>query len=470
MSPMLRTLGLWATIVALFLCWEESARADIYTVTRTDDPNPGACLPADCSLREALTASNGSPTVDDLIVLPASATPYLNQYEELSFPISDAAEVRGAGADRAVVEGDGKRPVFTTESPGVVIVGITIRGGNGGIQNNDQLTLRRVSVEHNKANAAGGGIQTNGLLFVESSFLGFNVSTAGAGGAIQANAPVTVVNSTIAGNSSSGPSAILGNDSVTISSSAIAFNTSEGSTPAAVTGIPLTVRDSVFSANRNSAASLSCGSMFPVISLGGNVEDGSSCATAAGDRPNAAAGLGTLALHGGTTPVYDLLPGSAAIDAATGCPPLDQRGAPRPQGAACDSGPYEVQPLASPSADTEVRMSVGKGRLILSAKGVTRIRLTCSPTEAHPPCSGTVVLRTRGKVDLGAKRRKLRLATANFSVGVGETKKIALRLPAGKAELVRDEPVARRALILVRAKDAVGNRRLIESPRRIVPR
>jgi CSLREA domain-containing protein len=61
--------------------------------------------------------------------------------------------------------------------------------------------------------------------------------------------------------------------------------------------------------------------------------------------------LGPLAANFGPTSTHALAPGSAAVDVvpAAGCPPTDQRGIGRPQGAACDAGAYE---LAPPSAST----------------------------------------------------------------------------------------------------------------------
>ncbi len=59
---------------------------------------------------------------------------------------------------------------------------------------------------------------------------------------------------------------------------------------------------------------------------------------------NADPKLGALANNGGPTQTMALGAGSAAIDAApvAGCPATDQRGVPRPQGAACDIGAFEV--------------------------------------------------------------------------------------------------------------------------------
>lgn len=62
--------------------------------------------------------------------------------------------------------------------------------------------------------------------------------------------------------------------------------------------------------------------------------------------------VGVVANNGGLTPTMALGAGSAAIDAAgTGfpCPAADQRGVPRPKGAACDIGAFE---RAAPSATT----------------------------------------------------------------------------------------------------------------------
>jgi CSLREA domain-containing protein len=103
-------------VLVLFFCTTASAIADTYTVSRNDDPNPDACLPGDCSLREAVIASNSTPAVDDSIVIPASSSPYQVLYEELTLPVNDESWIRGEGANRTVVEGDGKAVLFTVKS------------------------------------------------------------------------------------------------------------------------------------------------------------------------------------------------------------------------------------------------------------------------------------------------------------------------------------------------------------------
>jgi hypothetical protein len=390
----LRALGVSTLASALLLCAAGTAWGEVYTVTRTDDPAPGACLPADCSLREAFAASNASTLVDDEIVLPASPDPYAVEYESKPLEATDSVEVNGAGADRAQVKGNGSNFILyvTGASPVVVLEGLTITGGKGGIQNNGDLTLRGVSIEGNDRVGGGGGIQSNGPLRIDSSFIGFNNAT-GASGGIHSNGAMTIVNSTIAHNSSESIGGVGGNSEVTISSSAVVFNTSTGTDSSGVGGSPLTVRDSIFAGNKNSAGVLNCFSFTTFTSLGGNVSDDASCGTGATDRPNVNPLLGTLALHGGTTKVYELLTGSLAINAAAQCPAVDQRGVGRPQSAACDSGPYEFVPaplVIPPAVDREFFMKVGK-KLRVVRRGV-RVRLTCPSSEASPPCRGKVTL------------------------------------------------------------------------------
>lgn len=468
---MQKLLGSLIAALAALLLAAPLAAADTYTVTRTDDPVPGGCLPDDCSLREALVASNASATVDDLVVLPAAASPYLLQYEELSFPILDQVEIRGAGATSSVIEGDGKTITFGVGSPGVLITGVTIKNGGGAFQNNGGLTLRAVSVEHNKREGAGGAIQSNGPLTIESSFFGFNSTAGVSGGAIQSNDPLTVVNSTFTRNSSKANSAILGNGATTISSSTFAFNESGGVSSAAVSGEPLTVRDNIFATNTNTTGSANCFSLGAVISLGGNVEDGASCSGGPGDKPNINPLLGTLALHGGTTQLYDLLAGSPAIDAAGQCPPFDQRGVARPLGAACDSGAYEFVPAPPPPpVDTEFFMRVGK-KLRL-AKGAIWVKLTCPKSEASPPCRGKAVV-ADPPLDLGDGVHTLqaRPLSGKFKISAGVTKWVPLRKPRANAKLLADGPGKKKVTLLVRAEDGAGNswtlkkRRLLESAR-----
>ena len=79
-----------------------------------------------------------------------------------------------------------------------------------------------------------------------------------------------------------------------------------------------------------------------ITDLGGNVSfPNASCPGEVSDPR-----LGPLVDNGGPTRTRALESGSGAIDqaAAALCNSVDQRGVARPQGAACDSGSYEVAP------------------------------------------------------------------------------------------------------------------------------
>lgn len=461
--------------LAALLLVAAPAAADTYTVTRTDDPIPDACEPADCSLREALNASNATTTVDDVVVVPASASPYLIQYEQLTLPITDEVEIRGSGAGQAIIKGDGKEIIFTIGGVRSILVGLTITNGAGGIQNNGDLTLREVAIEGNERETDAGGVKSNGPLRIESSFVGFNRSDAGTGGGVQSNGAVTIVNSTIAHNTSkTGPGGIGANETVTIVSSAVVSNRSESAGSAGAAILTLNLRDSIFADNRNATGLLNCASANPLTSFGGNVSDDGSCGTTATDKPNVNPLLGPLALHGGTTQVYELLAGSPAIDAAQQCPALDQRGVARPQGAACDSGPYEYvpQPVA-PVEDHVLAMRVGKGKLKMDRKGRIRIRLTCPATETSPPCRGKVtVVSRRGwpvkpcdcvRLKMGYK------AAGRFSIPAGKTQTVVARLPRRAGPFLKHwKPL--KVLLLSTAEDAAGNRQVIKQKRKLVPR
>src|SRR5262249_19038944 len=84
-----------------------------------------------------------------------------------------------------------------------------------------------------------------------------------------------------------------------------------------------------------------------ITSNGFNMDGDNTCGlTVTGDKPGIVnPGLAPLALNPpGTTETHALLEGSPAIDAVRNrCPPpgTDRRGAPRPQGGACDMGAYE---------------------------------------------------------------------------------------------------------------------------------
>jgi hypothetical protein len=119
-----------------------------------------------------------------------------------------------------------------------------------------------------------------------------------------------------------------------------------------------TANASVGLANTLVAGSSSNNCYGSVIDLGGNMSSDGSCNfTATSSRNNLDPMLGPLADNGGPTPTMALLPGSPAIDfgVAQYCAATDQRGEPRPMGAGCDSGAYEVW-VSNPLRDLTITM------------------------------------------------------------------------------------------------------------------
>jgi hypothetical protein len=68
-----------------------------------------------------------------------------------------------------------------------------------------------------------------------------------------------------------------------------------------------------------------------------------------------------------------------------------------------------------------------------------------------------------------AKRRRVVLARARFRIGAGRTRAVRLRLGGGKLRLLRSNRRARRAIAIVRVRDAAGNRRTVRRALRVIP-
>lgn len=166
---------------------------------------------------------------------------------------------------------------------------------------------------------------------LNSTFTG-NVAPSAAGAInLQANGSLTVVHSTFSGN---------------VSPQGQAINTQGGA------GSAVIFRGTIFD---DGASACSFGVPHGVTSDGFNVDAGTSCVDPFPggiddtDYENTDASLGPLANNGGPTQTMELLGPANLIDGAGACTGLDgvtplavdQRGYPRPFGAACDPGAYE---------------------------------------------------------------------------------------------------------------------------------
>ncbi len=367
-------LALTAALVGSAL-FASSAGAAVTVNTTTDSNALGGCAgaPGDCSLRQAITIAAPGETV----VVPAGTYPL--SLGDLT--ITQAANIQGAGAraTKVIVDGETSRHAFSVASPDqVTISGMTISAGHvtgegifflhgGAVLNQSGSVLSLVAVavsgttlEKTDASSGavrGAGIANNGTLSIADSSVSGNTeasteseSANQGAGLFNSGGTVSIVNSTFSGNSqiatygaTSSGSAItnLGSE-MTLLNVTVAGNSGSA---AIANSSSLTTRNSIFS---NAAGGNCAGTL---TSQGTNLESADQCGLhAAGDQVGKEPLLGALADNGGQTDTLALLPGSPAIDSGATCPPVDQRGVARPQGAACDIGAFELVPtIATPS-------------------------------------------------------------------------------------------------------------------------
>jgi hypothetical protein len=381
------TTSLAAIAVAAGLA--ASARAATIHPTRTDDPSSGGTLcsthlmvNADCSLRNALLAAADGVTVS--LAPPAPAGPYLVQ--QGGPLVMGNATLQGTGARTSEIERTaGLGGVLAVNDPDATatVNGVTITGGRapfegGGVVNHGDLTINNSAVVDNAivaqpgTPAVGGGIHSYGRLDLFDTTVSGNeaVSADGAtgGGLALTSGDVEIVNSTVAGNmvrtdptvgggfSASAGGIEIASASVYLADDTIADNSALGEQAAfgnlQAGGVPVLATNTIIAGGTATGATQNC-NPSSISSQGHNIEDRNQCGlTGPGDETNADPMLGPLQDNGG--PTDTLAPGvdSPAIDrgdpavCADGALADDQRGLPRRQGAACDVGAVELQPLA----------------------------------------------------------------------------------------------------------------------------
>src|SRR5438132_1551081 len=348
-----------------------SARADVITVTNTNDSGPG-------SLRQALADVNDGDTITFAVTGAISLT-------SGELVINKNITISGPGADvLAVSRAANVAPfrIFHVVLGHIVIIeGLMISNGSvlntfgGGIYNFESaLTVITCALAGNSAlgqQGSGGGIFSNGggaggaaSLTITSSALSGNTATTG--GAIANDgssgmANLTISNSTLSGNSASfgggggvNDNTANGTASITITNSTLSENTSANISM--FKGGMLDIGNTILKAAA-SGVNLEIGKLATVTSHGYNVcsDNGGGFLNGPGDQINTDPMLGPLQDNGGPTFTHALLPGSPAIDAGdpsfTPPPFFDQRGPgfDRVSGSRIDIGSFEVQVGGTPT-------------------------------------------------------------------------------------------------------------------------
>lgn len=316
------------------------------------------------TLREAITYANQlftTPTIqfDTAGVFSTPQTINLSGGQG-SLPIQRSMTINGA--NRVTVNAQSSSRVFdindaTGALRNVTLSGMTIRGGSspigGGILNRENLTLTEVVVTANTTSSDGGGIWNAGQLQVTRSAIHGNTANRG-GGIFQQEGTSTITETTLAlNNANTGGGIANFTGTANIQRSTIAQNQtgiwSQGNIVLTFTN----VQGSIVS-NNTSGDVIRDGAFFITIASQGHNIVGNGTAIGNFSQPTDQVGVDPLlesfTNHGGPTPVFNLLPGSPAINrgnpAIVSPPATDQRGTgfPRIRGGVIDVGAFEAQP------------------------------------------------------------------------------------------------------------------------------
>lgn len=395
-----------AGVAGLLLLAAGAATAATFTVGNTADikdalPGDGKCSfipnhpvpndPGVCTLRAAVMEANATPA-HDTIVLTAGATYLLtlpgrdeDNAASGDLDIRQPVTIRpplffGIPVGYATINANGLDRVFdiTGAADGTTMVGLVLRGGDHGGDVNKKgagiqllgaradfsfmdidtqlgagvdvfgpLTDARVTYSTISASAGWPAFTTefHALATIEHSSL----INSGQGVFVGSNAILTISDSTISGNSSSGVKAHFSGEAH-VSNSTIAGNAGSGVSVSG-TGSTVTVTGSVFAGNVKSC--VVNGNAALVMTR--NVFDDDTCPNSGAANTtlyNEPVFLSLLGDHGGWTPTHRPMVNSPALDRLTGADctadKYDQRLMPRAvdfrgEGPKCDAGAVELE-------------------------------------------------------------------------------------------------------------------------------
>ena len=319
-----------------------------FTVNTTDDVDNGACVVSHCSLREAINAANALPDTNTITFSIPGGDPgcpsgicTINLTGVLP-DLSTDMTITGAGANVLKIRRNtgGDYRIFTINSGKIVdISGLTITNGHvtsassnnfgGGVYNSGTLSLTECAVSSNSATGGngnfGGGIWNevgHALTLTRSTVSGNSISGGSGnrdGGGVYNRGTLTIVNSTISGNTAAS-GAIgggLGTDtgSVTIVNATVANNTAGAGGGLAIFSGGLNLKNTIVGDNIGTSSDPDIHGSF--TSNGFNLIEntsGASFTPQATDITGVDANLGALGNNGGSTQTQALGTNSPALD------------------------------------------------------------------------------------------------------------------------------------------------------------
>ena len=208
---------------ALLALAPAGAAGKTFEVTKRGDSAPGACTPADCSLREAVLAAN-ERSGNDVIRL-AARKPY--RLTRSSFgpgaeedqgdleagvainAVGNAIRIKHPGRGRAVIDAEGADDRAFEVNGRLTLVKVTIRGGHansggesgGGIYGAGRVVVKRSRIAGNRAGDVGAGVYVAvGDLVVTGSTIKGNDGGEGGGIFVGTSARLHMAHSTVARN------------------------------------------------------------------------------------------------------------------------------------------------------------------------------------------------------------------------------------------------------------------------------
>jgi CSLREA domain-containing protein len=401
-----------------------------------------------CTLREAIYNANngiqlyssagecaaGSHGADTITFANNYIITLNSEYKQLD--ISSELIITGTGSAYTIIQASECNPV-TLEPSGCTPATYGVLE----VKASGNLTLEGVTVRHGNR-YSGGGIENWGTLLVNESIISGNFGEAGGGGIVNQNKKnVTIFNSTLSGNKGYLGGAIWNWGNFHISNSTLSENQAISDGGAIWNVYSMSISNSTLYGNiatgigggifnqSGGGGSLKYINTIIAYSTNGDcvnnatihadsthnlVSDGSCyLATNLSGDPK----LSPLADNGGPTLTHALLPGSPAIDAGFDihCQDFDQRGVPRPQGAGCDIGAYELETLVVTNASNDLVGSLREAIAFISPGG----RITFSPSLSGKTInlSSTLVIEKNLSID-GSDLEVPITISGNNSVGV----------------------------------------------------
>jgi CSLREA domain-containing protein len=376
------------------------AAADIHVTTWADELN--STSNGKCSLREAIVSANEGRAVGgcsagvlgaDVIVLPANLSDgtKLRNFEVTidgsddtarkgDLDILDPVTIRGAGSTATVIASDGGDRVFhivglgaktvtiqdleitqggnVEEGGGILNFGSTLilknvyvysnhaNGiGGGGIRNHinilanpdviSYLTINNSTIDANSTTGDGGGISNDGVMNLNYSLVSNNTAAETGGGISNAaNIIYTskIFNSTITGNIGIKGAGIYSTATLQVLNSTIHDNRGTAQN-GSVKGVlvqqgTLTLKNTIISGHTSPRQNCEIQTGATVVSNGHNLSQDATCGLSGTDLVDVNPLLGSFDYHGGVTQLFSLNSGSPAIDNGSNadCPSVDQRG------------------------------------------------------------------------------------------------------------------------------------------------